>query len=147
VRRQQPGYTVSKLFLFFFLTEDAGKTLSRTSYGLSSLTEKTRKSNCLQVSQQKLQKQHFILIYIKTVSDGPARSLNQRLPAQQTGDYLTELAELRFIYQNEWNCDIYSYMFINILPLTVYSQPLMINSKVNNCFIVTLGGWGAYLGH
>lgn len=89
MRRQQPGYTVSKLFLFF-ITEDAGKTLSRTSYGLSSsLTEKTRKSNCLPVSAL------FLFIYIKTLSDGPARGLNQWLPAQETGD-----------------CDIYFSMFI-----------------------------------
>ena len=40
----------------------------RTS-GLSSLSEKTRKSNHLQMS---LQRQHFLLSYFKTLSVGPA---------------------------------------------------------------------------
>ena len=39
-------------------------------YGLSSLSEKTRKSNHLQMS---LKRQHFLLSYlIKTLSVGPA---------------------------------------------------------------------------
>ena len=41
----------------------------RGAYGFSSLSEKTRKSNRLQMS---LQKQHFLLSYLKTLSDGPA---------------------------------------------------------------------------
>ena len=36
------------------------------TYGLSSLSEKTRKSNRLQTS---LQRQHFLLSYLKTLSD------------------------------------------------------------------------------
>ena len=39
------------------------------AYGLSSLSEKTRKSNHLQMS---LQRQHFLLGYLKTLSVGPA---------------------------------------------------------------------------
>ena len=39
------------------------------AYGLSSLSEKTRKSNCLQIS---LQRQHFLFSYLKTLSVGPA---------------------------------------------------------------------------
>ena len=39
------------------------------TYGLSSLSEKTRKSNRLQMS---LQRQHFLLSYLKTLSVGPA---------------------------------------------------------------------------
>ena len=39
------------------------------AYGLSSLPEKTRESNLLQMS---LQKQHFLLSYLKTLSVGPA---------------------------------------------------------------------------
>ena len=39
------------------------------TYGLSSLSEKTRKSNRLQVS---LQRQHFLLSNLKTLSVGPA---------------------------------------------------------------------------
>ena len=41
------------------------------AYGLSSLSEKTRKSNRLQMS---LQKQHFLLSYLKTLSVEPAAS-------------------------------------------------------------------------
>ena len=39
------------------------------AYGLSSLSEKTRKSNHLQML---LQRQHFLLSYLKTLSVGPA---------------------------------------------------------------------------
>ena len=39
------------------------------AYGLSSLFEKTTKSNCLQIS---LQRQHFLVSYLKTFSVGPA---------------------------------------------------------------------------
>ena len=45
------------------------KGLSDGAYGLLSLSEKTRKSNRLQMS---LQKQHFLLSYLKTLSVGPA---------------------------------------------------------------------------
>ena len=40
------------------------------AYGLSSLSEKTRKSNHLQML---LQRQHFLLSHLKTLSVGPAR--------------------------------------------------------------------------
>ena len=39
------------------------------AYGLSSLSNKTRKSKHLQMS---LQRQHFLLSYLKTLSVGPA---------------------------------------------------------------------------
>ena len=39
------------------------------AHGLSFLSEKTRKSNHLQMS---LQRQHFLLSYLKTLSVGPA---------------------------------------------------------------------------
>ena len=45
------------------------KGLLDGAYGLSSLSEKTRKSNRLQMS---LQRQHFLLSYLKTLSVGPA---------------------------------------------------------------------------
>ena len=52
------------------------------TYGFSSLSEKTRKSNCLQMS---LQRQHFLLSYLKTLSVGPAggrtRDLSLSSPA------------------------------------------------------------------
>ena len=46
------------------------KVLSDGTYGFASLSEKTRKSNHLQMS---LQRQHFLLGYLKTQSVGPAR--------------------------------------------------------------------------
>ena len=45
------------------------KVLWDGTYGFSSLSEKTRKSNHLQMT---LQKQHFLLSYLKTLSVGPA---------------------------------------------------------------------------
>ena len=56
--------------------------------GLSSLSEKTRKSNPLQMS---VRRQHFFLSYLKALSVGPDRDLNRRPPARQTGAYPTEL--------------------------------------------------------
>ena len=45
------------------------KVLWDGTHGFSSLSEKTRKSNHLQMS---LQRQHFLLSYLKTLSVGPA---------------------------------------------------------------------------
>ena len=45
------------------------KLLWDRTYGFSSLSEKTRKSNHLQIS---LQRQHFLPSYLKTLSVGPA---------------------------------------------------------------------------
>ena len=47
------------------------------AYGLSSLSEKTRKSNHLQML---LQRQHFLLSYLKILSVGPARVWTYGLP-------------------------------------------------------------------
>jgi len=55
--------------------EDAGDG----AYGLSSLSEKTRISNHLQMS---LQKQHILLSYFKTLSVGPVWNSNPRPPAR-----------------------------------------------------------------
>ena len=53
------------------------KGLRDGAYGLTSLSEKTRKSNRLQVL---LQRQHFLLNYLKTVSVGPAGVSTDVLP-------------------------------------------------------------------
>ena len=50
---------------------------------LSSLSEKTRKSNHLQM---KLQRQHFLLSYLKTPSVSPVGVSNSRPPASQPGE-------------------------------------------------------------
>ena len=47
------------------------------TYGLLSLSEKTRKSNHLQMQ---LQRQHFLLSYLKTLSVGPAGVWTHDLP-------------------------------------------------------------------
>ena len=52
------------------------------AYGLSSLSEKTRKSNRLQMS---LQRQHFVLSYLKTLSVGPAGTWTSGLPLGRPG--------------------------------------------------------------
>ena len=55
---------------------------------LSSLSEKTRKSNHLQM---KLQRQHFLLSYLKTLSVDPVGVSNSRPPASQPGAQQGEL--------------------------------------------------------
>ena len=57
-------------------------------YGLSSLSEKARKSNnCLQMS---LRRRQFLLSYFKTLSVDPGGVLNH--PAWQTGPYPAKLS-------------------------------------------------------
>ena len=56
-------------------SEDAGDGV----YGLSSLSEKTRISNHLQMS---LQRQHILLSYFKTLNVGPVWGSNPRSPAR-----------------------------------------------------------------
>ena len=53
------------------------KVLWDGTYGFSSLSEKTRKSNHLQMS---LQRQHFLLSNLKTPSVGPAEVWTHNLP-------------------------------------------------------------------
>ena len=53
------------------------KVLWDGTYSFSSLSEKTRKSNHLQMS---LQRQHFLLSYLKTLSVGPAGVWTRDLP-------------------------------------------------------------------
>ena len=52
------------------------KVLWDGTYGFSSLSKKTRKSNHLQTSSQR---QHFLLSYFKTLSVGPARAWTHNL--------------------------------------------------------------------
>ena len=51
------------------------------AYGLLSLSQKTRKSNHLQMSSQR---QHFFLSYLKTLSGGPAGVWTRDLPSIQS---------------------------------------------------------------
>ena len=72
--------------------EDAGDG----AYGLSSLSEKTRTSNHLQVS---LQRQHILLSYFKTLSVFPFRGSNLRPAARQSGAQPIEL--INYSLKNE----------------------------------------------
>ena len=55
--------------------------MSPKAYGLRSLSEKTRRSNHLQMLEQR---QHFLLNYFKTLSVGPAEN---RTPASRMIDW------------------------------------------------------------
>ena len=54
------------------------------TYGLTSLSEKTRKSNHLQMVEQR---QHFLLNYFKTLSVGPAGNRTRDLPHSRLAPY------------------------------------------------------------
>ena len=58
------------------------KALWDGTYSFSSLSERTTKSNHLQLS---LESQHFLLSYLKTLSVGLARVWTPRPPTRQTG--------------------------------------------------------------
>ena len=70
------------------------KVLWDGTYSISSLSGKTQNSDHLLKS---LQRQHFLLSYLKTLCVGPAgvRSLSPWPPAQQTSALRTELTRLR----------------------------------------------------
>ena len=87
-------------------------------YGLSSLSEKTRESSRLQIL---LQRQHFLLSYLKTLSVGPAGVWTRDLP--------------NFLFQNMQDIDLstdslgsgmeLSSAIDNILPLEDGSPQLV----------------------
>ena len=63
------------------------------AYGLTSLSEKTQKSNHLQMLEQR---HHFLLNYFKTLSGGPAGNQTR---ASCTADWrLTNWANQSFIF-------------------------------------------------
>ena len=81
------------------------------TYGFSSLSDKTRKSDRLQMS---LQRQHFLLSYFKTLSVGPAGVWTRDLaPAQQTDTLPTELTWRLFTRRITWG-------FIHVCTLLIY---------------------------
>ena len=67
------------------------------AYGLSSSSEKTRKSNCLQML---LQRQHFLLSYLKTVSVGPAGVWAYGLPLSRLQRLSGIFATIRLLTKN-----------------------------------------------
>ena len=76
------------------------KVLWDGTYGFSSLSEKTRKSNHLQMS---LQRQHFLLSYFKDPECWSGRGSNPWPPAQQTGALPTEQTSRRFMHETNQN--------------------------------------------
>ena len=81
-------------------TDQCQKVLWDRTCGFSSSSEKTRKSNC---SQMSLQRQHFRLIYLKILSVGPAGVWTRDLPLRGPAIYqLTELTRRRLINQ-DWS--------------------------------------------
>ena len=85
-------YTLRRVCGFFNVPQIyyTYKGLWDGAYSLSSLSEKTRKSNLLQMLL------HFLLSYLKTPSVGPAGVWTYSLVAQQTGAYPIELTRRRF---------------------------------------------------
>ena len=78
-------------------TDQCRKVLWDRTCGFSSSSEKTRKSNR---SQMSLQRQHFLLIYLKILSVGPAGVWTRDLPLRGPALYqLTELTRRRLINQ------------------------------------------------
>ena len=72
------------------------KVLWNGTYGFSSLCKKTRKSNQLQMS---LQRQHFLLSYLKTLSVGPAGVWSRDIPLGRSA--LSQLSYLNYL--RAWN--------------------------------------------
>ena len=81
-----PGPTSTTLFEqrcgFFYVPQEQDMCqCCETDLWFSSLSEKTRKSNHLQMS---LQRQHFLLSYLKTLSVGPVGIRTRYLPFTRT---------------------------------------------------------------
>ena len=85
------------------------------TYCFSSLSEKTRQSNLLQMS---LLRQHSLLSYLKTLSLGSSRGSSRWPPAQQTGALPTELTR-----DNNW------------AELLGQDVPVLKISKVFHCYL------------
>ena len=88
-----------------------------------SLSEKTRKSNHLQM---KLQREHFLLSYWKTLSVGPVGVSNSRPPASQPGSQPSALLVLKVDSQVSQVWDQFS--FIRTEPKKMLMIPLPIPS-------------------
>ena len=94
------------------------KGLKDGAYSLSTLSEKTRKSNCLQML---LRRQHFLLSYLKTLRVGPGRGLNPQPPTQQTGAYPIELTGRRLLLWEAGFKEIKHSVYIKLtLSLSLY---------------------------
>ena len=90
------------------------------TYGLTSLSEKTQRSNHLQMLEQR---QHLLLNYFKNLSVGPA---GNRTQASRTVNWhLTRLTRRRSVYEVLKNGSLFSPRQENI-PSQVSSQQKLI---------------------
>ena len=94
--------------------------LKDRAYGLSSLSEKTRKSNHLQV---KLQRQHFLLSYLKTLSVSPARVPTHKLPPVVR--YLTNWANQSVVLDKPGIHHVYTYTECSIPDESIFSVSVL----------------------
>ena len=78
------------------------------TYGSSSLSEKTRKSNHLQIS---LQRQHFLLSYFKTLSVGPAGVWTRDLPLGRPA-LPTELTRQWICFNQQFKASLEQYFML-----------------------------------
>ena len=94
------GHTTGVYVPYSFRTENRSvKVLWDGTYGFSSLSEKTRKFNHLQMS---LRRPHFVLSYLKTLSVGPAGVWTRDLPLSRPALYqLGGKKEITFKRQNK----------------------------------------------
>ena len=137
--------------------EDAGDG----TYGLSSLSEKTRMSNHLQMSSQR---QHILLSYFKTLSVGPVwartRDLPHRSPAlyELTGRRLAQWIlfqlisvegssemkpALRFFFQS-LPSGCLSYKKFNF-EIKVRGPPTRLGAPARNNFLRLLFTWSIFV--
>ena len=91
------------------------------AYGLSSLAEKTRMSNHLEMLQQR---QHILLSYFKTPNAVAVQGLNPQLPAQQE--------HLRDIERNDRNTSKSVARQFNLDNLFPYIQAVRRAAKLQN---------------
>ena len=98
------------------------------TYGLSSLSEKTRKSNRLQMS---LQRQHFLLSYLKTLSVGPAGVRTHDLPhGSPVLNLITHVNNLTCVIKVDIQAACSSNIFITWLRLLNTFEILYYNIRI-----------------
>ena len=102
------------------------------THGFSSLSEKNRKSNRLQTS---LQRQHFLLSYLKTLSVVRARvRTRDLLLSQQTGTLPTE-PTTHLTTATPFNFKHSPITVLSQSAFRISSDNIVVPSSLRNCFI------------
>ena len=114
------------------------KVLWDGTYGFSALSEKTRKSNHLQMS---LQRQHFLLTYLKTLNVGLARVWTRDLTTDRRSPNWANQAAV-FVATQDWTRVIKSetslfYSFCSILLQNMAHVFVVRGSLLQKTFILT----------